>query len=387
MSEELLARIIASVSALAKGPGAIIEAVGEQSDLVTLESVVAKATGNGLEAATLGEVATVVISFLEEAADSLEQEPAGTTVPNRAKAARAALSLKPELVNHPFQAVKGRSGRQGTIAEWLDISKENLELERAGGSTPLSDLIYPMAQHLVRRENTYRIEERRLVQRAHRPPLESAMRVEWLGRFERYYKIWAPISGLRHDLELALNAIRSDDNTNTDLFVRKSLYHYAAYLTDLESFVSERGGLWVLPDTKTEDAIADATWFLRKPIPIGEVGESMLRMTFGGAPELALFMHMTYVSQHLQPILNVWHEWVFSCHCVRLKHPRKDCKVHATIEWARFYMAALNAQWDFLADWYDLPRPGTQIDPVRQARSGLPVFPPPLPVDNNRKRR
>lgn len=381
MSEELLARVSSAVSALVKGPGATLEAVGEQSALVTLECVIAEATGGGREAATLDQTATVVITFLEEAADSLEQEPAGTIVPNEAKAARAALSLKPELVNRPYQAVRGRRGRQGTVAEWLDIAKESLELERTDGSTPLNDLLHPIAQHLVRRENTYLIERRRIAQRAHRPPLESAMRVEWLGRFERYFTIWASLSGLRHDLELGIHHHTRGELGDADWFIRKSLYYYARFLSDLSHFVSQHGGLWILPDTRTEDAIADSMWYVRKPMPSTEVSDSILLICFTATRDLAPFLHDTFVNRSLQPILAVWHEWVVSCRCQRPKKPRKDCAVHCTIEWARFYMDALEKQWDFLADWYDLPRPGTTVDPVRQARRGHLTFPPALPVD------
>lgn len=382
MSEELKARILAAIWSLVRGFGATIPEIRTQPALMTLECVVAEATAEGRTAASLDEVAGTVVRFLEEAADSLAQAPDATTVPNRAKAARAALSLKPELHARPYQAVKGREGRQLVISEWLDSPRESLDNKRQDGTSPMSDLIDPVAERLTLREIDYLINERRRAQRARRPPLESAMRVEWLGRFERYFKMWAPVSGLRHDLELALDARQRGGGAETDLFIRKSLYHHARFLTELGSFISQHGGLWILPDTRTEDAIADSSWFIREPMRLGEVNESILRMTFENASEVTLFMHATYTDRHVQPILDVWREWIQSCRCSRLNRPRNDCRVHATIRWASFYMDALEAQWDFLADWYDLPRPGTKIDPVRQRRRGLPVLPPPLPVDN-----
>ncbi len=382
MSEPLRSRIADAIYSLATGPGATFEAVSEQPDLMTLECVVADATGDGRSAASGDEVASVVIRFLEEAADSLTQEPGSTMVPNPAKAARAALGLKPELLGKPYQAVKGRKGRQQVIAEWLDVARESVENPRQDGTSPLSDVLGPVSQHLTRREVDYRVEVRRRAQRARRAPLESAMRVEWLGRFELYFKIWAPLGGLRHDLGMSLHHRRRDERDDAGWFANKALYYYAVFLVELQQFVARQGGLWVLPDTRTEDAIADTMWFIRRPIPLTEVDESTLRISFSRTPEMAPFLHEALKQDDLVPIVASWTDWVGSCSCKRLTHPRKDCRVHATIAWARFYMDALEAQWDFLADWYDLPRPGTTVDPLDYARRGRVVFPPPLPVDN-----
>lgn len=381
MSEELETRIRDALWSLVHDVGATIPAIRLQPDLMTLDCAIAYASADSRATVSPEDVAVTVAHFLEEIADSLEQEPNATTIPNKAKAARAALGLKAELHGRPFRGIKGREGRQRAIAEWLDVDKGRLETKHTDGTSPLGDMIDPIAAFLTQREVDYRVNERHRAQRARRPPLESAMRVEWLGRFERYFKMWGPISGLRYDLEMALHYLQRDESIEAETFIRKSLFYYARYLVELERFVTQHGGLWVLPDTRTEDAIADSTWFIRRPIPSGEVNDSILSMTYARAPELALFMHATYASQHLQPVLRTWREWIHSCRCRRPKCPRQDCDVHATIEWCRFYMDALEAQWDFLADWYDLPRPGTKIDPVKQARSNHPVFPPSLPVD------
>ena len=385
MSDELKAGITAALWSLVDGHGATITAIEAQPALMALESVVAEADGAHGSAAPREVIASVVAQFLEDAADSLEATPDTQMIPNEAKAARAALNLKASLQGKPYTGVKGRPGRADRIAHWLGYQAPSLKKLRQDGTSPLGVVIDGMAEQLVRREVDYCVNERRRAQRARRPPLESAMRVEWLGRFERYFRMWGPISGLQHDLEMALHHRRGGENTEAELFIRKSLYYYARYSAELASFVAQLGGLWILPDTRTEDAIADATWFIRRPTPCSEVSDSMLRMVFTGAPELALFMHETYANRHLQPIVNTWREWVYLCHCARPKRPRQDCNVHATIEWCRFYMDALQAQWDFLADWYDLPRPGTKIDPIKQTRCNRTVFPPPLPVDRQNK--
>jgi hypothetical protein len=382
MSGELKAEIPAALWSLVDGVGATIAAIEAQPALMALESVVAEADGAHGSAAPREVIAGVVAQFLEDAADSLEANPDAHTIPNEAKAAHAALNLKAGLQGKPYTGVKKRPGRADHIARWLGYQAPSLKKMRKDGTSPLGVVIDGMVEQLVRREVDYLVDARRRTQRARRPPLESAMRVEWLDRFERYFKIWAPISGLRHDLDIALDARQHGDTAEADLFIRKSLYHHAGFLTELKSFVSQHGGLWIFPDTRSEDDIADSSWFIREPIRLGEINESILRTTLANAPEVTLFMHATYTDRHLQPILDVWQKWIQSCQCSRLNRPRNDCRVHATIRWASFYMDAVEAQWDFLADWYDLPRPGTKIDPVSQRKRGLPVLPPPLPVDN-----
>jgi len=201
------------------------------------------------------------------------------------------------------------------------------------------------------------------------------MNIDWLARFEFYYKMWSAASGLRHDLELGLDHFRKGETVDAEMFIRKSFYYYARYLTELECFQTEYGGLWILPNTKTEDAIADSTWCIRKPTPLSEIEDSILRLTFTRHPELALFMHATFVEPYLQPIMHVWRDWVHACKCAYSKNPHTDCKVHETITWAAFYMDGLEEQWDFLADWYQLPRPGTMIEPLKLAKGALPTPP------------
>jgi hypothetical protein len=383
MADELRARLFSVIHSLALGDGATIDIVSDQPDLLTLNCVIAAATGSGRAKASREEIAATAIRFLEEAADSLEQDPNSNVLPNKAKAARAALSLKPELVGDPYKAVKGRKGRQKLVADWLDVKQETVGNVRQDASSPLSDLTWRVSQHLARREIDHDIEVRRLAQRAKRPPLESAMRVEWLGRFELYFKIWAPLSGLRHDLEMALHHDRQGDGIERDWFTRKSLFYYAVFLVELDQFVTQHGGLWIFPDTRTEDAIADAMWYVRRPVPLTEVDESTMRIGLSRTPEMAPFLQEGLTHDDLAPLASRWTKWIGTCKCRYLKRPRRDCNVHATIGWARFYMNAVEAQWDFLADWYDLPRPGTTVDPLEHARRGQVVFPPQLPVDKN----
>jgi hypothetical protein len=364
MSEQLHTTVTGAIRALAENQGATIGAVASQADLMALGCVVSEASDHGRSTPPLDVVAGVVVLFLEEAADSLEENPHAGTTPNRAAAAQAALGLEPGTQGKPLRGRRGQTGRVGTIARWLAYEPASLFKSRQDGRSPFDALIEDIAEHLLRREVGYRVGEQRLAQRARRPPLESAMRVDWLPRFERYYAIWSYVAGLRNDIELALQNLRNNEAGDADYFVRKSLYYHACFLTELEAFTRQRGGLWVLPDPKAEQLVADAVWMIRKPTPLTEIDESVLRLAVGGWEEIATFVQATHTDAALRRIVETWRAWITSCSCKNLERPQKACSVHQSLGWTESFMRALDEQWDLLADWYDVPRPDTIVKPA-----------------------
>jgi hypothetical protein len=369
MSKQLQTAIIRAIHDLAENQGATIAAVATQAELMALECVVAEASDQGRAAPPLDVVAGVVVLFLEEAADSLEEQPQAGSEPNRATAARAALGLEPGTQGKPLRGRRGQSGRVGTIARWLAYEPASLFKPRQDGSSPFDTLIGDIAEHLLRREIAFRVGEQRLAQRARRPPLESAMRVDWLARFERYYRIWSYVAGVRNDVTVGLAHFRSDATAEADHFVRKSLYHHAAFLAELECFTRERGGLWVLPDPKAEQTLADAVWMIRDPTPLTEIDESVLRLAIGGWQEIATFVQAAHTDAALQGLVETWRDWMQSCQCEGLERADDDCSVHQCLNWAASFMTTLDEQWDLLADWYEVPRPPSAVDVAVATRS------------------
>jgi hypothetical protein len=369
MSKQLQAAITDAVRTLAENQGATARAVASQADLMALGCVVAEASDHGRTTPPLDVVAGVVVLFLEEAADSLEEQPHAGTEPNRAAAARAVLGLEPGTQGKPLRGRRGQTGRVGTVARWLVYEPASLFKQRQDGSTPFDALIQDIAEHLLRREIAFRVGEQRLAQRARRPPLESAMRVDWLARFERYYAIWSYVAGVRNDVTVGLARLRSDTPAEADYFVRKSLYHHATFLAELEGFTRERGGLWVLPDPKAEQMIADAVWMIRDPTPLTEVDESVLRLAIGGWQEIATFMQATHTDTALRGLVETWQDWMGSCRCEDLGHPGSGCPVHQCLRWTATFMSTLDTQWDLLADWYEVPRPPSAVDAAIATRS------------------
>lgn len=368
MSEELRQRVSDAIRALAEGNGASVSAITLQADLMSLDAVIA-AVG---QEAGMDEVAAAAALLLEEAANSLEEHPHAGSEPNRAAAARAALGLEDGTQGKPLRGRRNQPGRVGTIARWLGYESGSLFKERQDGRSAFDALIEDVAEYVVRREVAQRITERRLAQQGRRLPLESAMRIDWLRRFERYYRIWSPLVALRNDLSVALAHHRDGNSDELDYFSRKALFHHAYYLSELDRFVREHGGLWVLPDSHAEQTIADATWMLRKPIPVTELDESMLRLAFAGWPEMAVFVQATYRDPAMRKIVSTWRGWIASCDCMTADDAAEECLVHESLRWADAFTEALDAQWDRLADWYTLPRPASQVEANVKAASSQP---------------
>lgn len=358
MSKQLQQGVSDAVRALAEGNGATVKAVALQADLMGLESVIAAV---GPEVG-VDEVAAAVALLLEEAANSLEEHPHGGTEPNRAAAARTALGLEAGTQGKPLRGRKNQPGRVGTIARWLNYEPASLFKKRQDGRSAFDALIEDITDYVVRHEVAQRITEQRLAQQARRLPLESAMRIDWLAQFERYYRIWSPLMAMRNDLTLALVHLRDSDTDELDYFSRKALYHYAYFLGELHGFVREHGGLWVLPDSHAEQTIADATWMLRRPIPVTELDESLLRIALAGWPEMALFQHATHRDPALRRIVGTWASWIASCDCPTADQPAEGCAVHESLRWANSFTDTVESQWDHLADWYTVPRPTSQVE-------------------------
>ncbi len=359
MSKQLKDRITDAVRALAEGNGATLEAITLQPELMNLDCVIAQASDEGAKP-ELDVLAGVVALLLEEAANSLDPDPSRRTGSNQAIAARVALGLEPGTQGRPLRGRRGSKGRAEVIARWLGYQTASLFKERQDGRSAFDALIDDVTEYLVRYEVAHRVSEQRLAQQARRPPLESAMRVDWLPRFERYYRVWTAVSSLDGDLRAGLAQLRAENADDADYFARKSLYYNARFLHELLLYQDERGGLWILPDPASEQLVADAVWMIRKPTSLTEVDESMLRLATAEWAELALFFQATYRDAALKRITASWQEWLRSCAC-DLGSPSDGCAVHQCLHWTAIFISTLDAQWDTLADWYEITRPDSVV--------------------------
>jgi hypothetical protein len=224
-----------------------------------------------------------------------------------------------------------------------------------------------------------------------RHPAESVMAVEWLRRFEAYYRLWTPISGLGSDLTAYRATLLETDRPwdrrfgtkdpidpgysqeeQAEGYARFALYHYARYQWELRQFVTRYGGLWLLSDGETEQAVADAVYRIVWHTTGNERDDSFLRTVIQDTPnqELHGFLERLASTEIGRETHREWQEWVTTCECVwtpdelsdeenfptRRHHKgiRKDCQIHGVIEACGDYLDLIDRDWRKIADWYHL---------------------------------
>lgn len=238
-------------------------------------------------------------------------------------------------------------------------------------------LIEQMAEGILAACHERKMREARVnLERRH--PADSRLAVQWVERFEAYYRIWTPIYHLAADLEAAVHSRREEPNeyppwaTDSDEpydqelqalgYGRYALYAYAAYQLELHKFMSKHGGLWLLSDHEVEQQVADAVYRIGWHNPMNEDDDSWLRRTLADArhQESEHFHHVVLASHTGQDLYREWQEYVASCECPAAEQGQSGCQVHQTITACKEYCALIDEEWLKVADWY---HPGAR--PVR----------------------
>jgi hypothetical protein len=231
-------------------------------------------------------------------------------------------------------------------------------------------------------------------QRERGDPVESAMAVEWLRRFESYYRMWTPISGLGNDLTAyRLHLIDPDrlwdrrfgmhgpddlghsQEEQAEGYAKFALYHYARFEWELRQFITASGGLWLLSDAETEQALADAVYEISWHIELDERDQSYLRTLVAETPDQELygFLDRLASSNPGQKVEQVWQDWVSACTCSWDPQARSDeeyfptsdhhagikqaCKIHRVVHACGVYMDIVDQDWKRIADWYRIEEP------------------------------
>jgi hypothetical protein len=224
-----------------------------------------------------------------------------------------------------------------------------------------------------------------------RYPAESAMAVEWLRRFEAYYRLWTPISGLGNDLTAYRSTLFEagrpwdrrfgtkdpidpgySQEEQAEGYARFALYHYARYQWELRRFVNAYGGLWLLSDGETEQAVSDAVYRIFWHTTGNERDDSFLRTVLQDTPnqELHGFLERLASTEIGRETHREWQEWVGTCECVwkpeelsseeyfptRHHHAgiNATCQIHGVIEACGDYLDLIDRDWRKIADWYHL---------------------------------
>jgi hypothetical protein len=214
--------------------------------------------------------------------------------------------------------------------------------------------------------------ERVKLERRH--PADSRLAIQWLDRFEAYYRMWTPTSRLGDDLLAAVTTRREpetehppwdsagtvahpDWNGQEDQargYVRGALYAYAWTSLELRRFMVRHGGLWIFSDAKVEQEIADCIYKISWYTTFNMQDDSWLRRLLSQSQfeEELSFIELLRSMPIGPSVHQEWQEFVATCRCENDEHPRDDCRVHAMIQACQRYCVLVDEEWYKIADWY-----------------------------------
>lgn len=204
-------------------------------------------------------------------------------------------------------------------------------------------------------------------------PAETRFKVEWLRRFDTYYRMWSPVSGLANDLAAAratlleTDSIWADQQDQADGYLRYALFHLAAFLTEKQRFVREFGGNWLLSKRDIGVLAADSIYAIDWESPFSEDDNSYLRMSHADAEGEGLRFKISLDSHIGHELMRDWRRWFESCRCTDLEAPASDCSPYRLIGACNLYQRIIDDEWERLSDWYHFdPNARPYIEPTER---------------------
>lgn len=222
-----------------------------------------------------------------------------------------------------------------------------------------------------------------------RHPADTRLAVQWLERFEVYFRIWTPVYALGADLTAyrgtLVNPNRQWDNQDREGggeaysqehqaggYGTFALYHLACVLTAEQQFLARYGGLWLLSSPAAESEARDALHEVSVPTAMNERDRSWLRTALNEAGgETHGFLNKLQGGRLGLTTLEEWGDWLAECDCTweAENHDAAieyfptgryqpgitpDCPVHRSIEAASNFCSIIEQEWIKVADWYGM---------------------------------
>lgn len=227
-----------------------------------------------------------------------------------------------------------------------------------------------------------------------RKPADSRLAVQWVERFEAYYRLWTPIMALGGDLtayratlldperpfdrpdDVWVDPLTGEERSYTQEFqaegyARMALFDFAEVKWELKQFMIRHGGMWLLSSAETEVAVADAVYRMGWHSPWNERDESWLRSALQDSRgrELHHFLNYLKATTIGQETRREWQEWAAECRCTwdldghsseneyfptRKHHTgiAEDCGLHLIVSACAEYCDLIDRDWQKIADWY-----------------------------------
>ena len=223
-----------------------------------------------------------------------------------------------------------------------------------------------------------------------RLPTTSRLAIQWLERFEAYYRIWTPITGVAGELcayrqtMIDPDRLYDDPSDHEDSgregsgqdaqaagYITSALWHFTDLLVQLQQFKVRHSGLWLLSDARAEQAAADAIYRIWWHSPNNDRDDSFLRGLHHQAEGELHQFHLLLESDRIaRATLIEWQEWASRCDCqweitaevehehfpTHRHHPgiSPRCQLHAMVSAANDFTTLIDDDWRRIADWYRL---------------------------------
>lgn len=260
--------------------------------------------------------------------------------------------------------------RRRQAAEKLHVSPEHLRKDRE----PL--LLEAVADELYATDSAYRLRHRHRTE-PERPPEASGLRINWLEQHRSYRRIWTPVSAMRNDLYVLLRYLGTEVEDKPAIADRlvNITWQWAKFCRELDRFVEEHGGLWLLADADSEIAAADAIYRIQFHVPLGEADCSWLRTLLAETPhqELDGFTdRLIEAGERRLELMGCWMAWATACN----GDPESDdpgCQLHAWLAAADQFIRLIDEDWYRIADYYratDSDPSGLDVRELWEERSG-----------------
>ena len=188
-------------------------------------------------------------------------------------------------------------------------------------------------------------------------PIDESLAINWLDRFEHYYRMWTGICGLRNDIQAYLDwPHKYPCQPIPDQYRTGTLYHYAAFLYFLRRFELDRGGLWLLADANAEVAVSDLCYHITWHLPVSDDHGSWLRLIVARQRDQEQ-RPFTTALQHAplgRLLIGRVSRWLDSCRCGPDPAPGR-CEIHELPADCQQFLELIDRDWYRIADWYHLP--------------------------------
>lgn len=312
------------------------------------------------------------VALLLDLCDPGDEEPAPIVALLRQAVAGLGGGTEQEIAEYALGLVPGtalwRPGqRLGKAAGLADVSVDAFRKE------PLKEVLSYVAELILGLCHDAELRRANVEMTARRHPADSRLAVQWVERFEAYYRVWTPAYALAADLEAALEVYThepadhlpwdpdSDEPYMPEMeargYARSALYWYTRFLLEVKRFTTSKGGMWLASSVETEEAISDAVYRIGWHNDFNDDDDSWLRRHLADSrrEEVDHFTDVILAFPRGVRLHEQWQRLVAAG--VDVPEDKRDgSQVWLAIQACHDYTRLVDEDWLRIADWY---RPGT----------------------------